>query len=383
MLRTKAILASAAFAALSCAAAFAQAKPAPDVVVFTNGDQMTGKFERFVGGSIVFKSDITGEQTIGLDKIKELHSATPFVAIKKKTHKQVETTHGAVSVEGKNIVLTPESGAPETIPAADLAFLIDEPTYQKEMSQHIGFFSGWNGTVTGGAAIVRSTTTSTTFTAGVGLIRAIPSVPYLPARNRTTFNLSETYGKQDAPTIPPTTPATPDAITKTNIFHADAERDQYLTAKRLYVLGTASFDHNYSLGLQSQQIYGGGLGWTPIKTPKQTLDLKGDVHYEMQTFFAAPGVAMQADVHLFGSTFTESYTRNLPKGMVFTESGDFLPGWTEMHAYSANGTATLTLPVWKRLAANVSTTDNYINNPSPYYKHNSYQFTTGLSYTLH
>ena len=36
------------------------AKPAPDVIVFTNGDQLTGALERGVGNSVVFKpSELT------------------------------------------------------------------------------------------------------------------------------------------------------------------------------------------------------------------------------------------------------------------------------------------------------------------------------------
>ena len=33
------------------------AAPAPDVIIFTNGDQLTGKLLREVGGSVTFHSD--------------------------------------------------------------------------------------------------------------------------------------------------------------------------------------------------------------------------------------------------------------------------------------------------------------------------------------
>src|SRR5271154_904619 len=59
------------------------AKPAPDVIVFTNGDQLTGTLVRGVGNSVVFKSDIVGEVTVSMDKVKELHSNGNFVALKK------------------------------------------------------------------------------------------------------------------------------------------------------------------------------------------------------------------------------------------------------------------------------------------------------------
>ncbi len=53
-------------------------KPAPDVIVFTNGDQLTGTLERADGDSFVFKSDIVGEVTVSADKIKELHTSGKY-----------------------------------------------------------------------------------------------------------------------------------------------------------------------------------------------------------------------------------------------------------------------------------------------------------------
>ena len=57
-------------------------KPEPDVIVFTNGDQLTGTLERATGDSFVFKSDVVGEVTVSADKIKELHANGKFVALK-------------------------------------------------------------------------------------------------------------------------------------------------------------------------------------------------------------------------------------------------------------------------------------------------------------
>ena len=35
-------------------------KPAPDVLVFSNGDQLTGRLERAIGDSVLFNSDMAG-----------------------------------------------------------------------------------------------------------------------------------------------------------------------------------------------------------------------------------------------------------------------------------------------------------------------------------
>lgn len=354
---------------------------APDVLVFTNGDQLTGHFVRAEGGSVIFKSDMAGELTVSLDKVKELRSSSDFVALRKSEKKQPVTTTGAVRVEAGNVVITPANAPEETIASKDLAFLIDQSTYNKEVASQPGFLHAWTGTVTAGASLVRSTQNATTFTGGAALVRAIPTVPYLAPRNRTSVDVIETYGKQTSPVIPPTTPATT-VVVQTSIFHADAERDQYLSSK-FFALADASFDHNYAQGLQLQQIYGAGVGYTAFKTARQELDFKGDAHYEKQRYFSVtPGVAAAPSVNVFGSTFTESYLRNLPRKMVFTEVGNYLAGWTDLDVYSANVSATLALPVYKRFSASFNVTDNYLNDPAPFYKKNSFQFTSGVTYTL-
>src|SRR3569832_416250 len=55
--------------------------PAPDTIIFTNGDQLTGTLERSVGSSVIFKSDMAGEITVSLDKVKELRSTGSFAVL--------------------------------------------------------------------------------------------------------------------------------------------------------------------------------------------------------------------------------------------------------------------------------------------------------------
>ena len=258
----------------------------------------------------------------------------------------------------------------------NLAYIVDSATYGKEVMNNPGIWHGWNGSISGGATLIRSTQIGSNYNAGVSLIRAIPTVPYLPARTRTTFNLLETYGKLTQPVIPQTTPPSPDSVAKSNIFHADAEHDRYFSP-RVYALIETAFDHNYAQGLNLQQIYGAGLGWTVLQSPVQQLDVKTDVHYERQSF-QAPTVSQ----NLIGSTFGEAYHRNLPAKLIFTESGSYIQSWNVFHAYSAVAAAGLQLPVYKRFSLNVSALDNFLNNPAFGYKKNSFQFVMAVVYTL-
>ena len=235
-----------------------------------------------------------------------------------------------------------------------------------------GFFHGWNGALTAGATEIAATQDTTTFNGGVALVRAIPDVPWLSPRNRTTADFTGSYGKISSP-------GQPDV--KTAIYHADAERDEYFT-ERVYALGNVAFDHNFSQSLDLQQIYGGGIGWTVLKQPKQTLDLKATVQYEKQQFInAAPG----ENQNLIGSTFAAIYTRKLPANIFFTQQLAYIPAWNNLHAYSVNEINTFALPVYKRLSISLGTIDSYLNNPPltvPATKRNSFQFTAGVTYNL-
>ncbi|WP_433983740.1 DUF481 domain-containing protein [Tunturiibacter empetritectus] len=357
----------------------APAKPAPDVIIFTNGDQLTGTLERATGDSFVFKSDIVGEITVTADKIKELHTGGKFVALKNgEKVTRTSKTPGTITYQDNAISLADESSSStvETVPVKDLSVLIDGATYAKEVTGNPGIFQDWTGGISGGVTLVESTQTGQTFTAAVNLIRLVPSVDFLPTRTRDTVNVLESYGKLTQPVIPQTTPPTPDSVAKSNIFHADAEHDKYFTP-RLYGLVGLSYDHNFAQGLNLQQIYGAGIGYTVFKTPVQEFDVKADVHYERQNF-----VPPTASTDLIGSSFTELYHRTLPRKILFTESGTFIPAWNDPSIYSAIFEAGLQMPTYKRLSVNLGLQDNYLSNPAFGYKDNSFQFITGVTYSL-
>jgi hypothetical protein len=394
-------LALATISAFAAAQTSAPAKPAaPDVLIFTNGDQLTGHVVNASGGNLVFQSDMAGSLTIPFAKIKELRAGekpVEFAVLKKgvQVNRRTPAPEGTLSIADRNVhiardgVATNPDAASEsvTIPAAEVNVIVPRAEFDKEVNGHRSFTEGWNGAVTGGATLVRSTTSANTFTAAVNLVRAMPTVSWLAPRNRTAIDITETYGKNTSPgAIPQTTPPAPNVITLSSIFHADAERDEYFSA-RFYALGDTSFDHNYAQGLSLQQVYGGGIGWTPIKAPKQQLDLKADLHYETQAYLSTsingePAVATPS-TQLIGSTISEAYHRNLPHRMLFTETANILPAFNNANDYSYNISGILALPVFKRLSASFTTTDNYLNDPAAGYKKNSYQFVTGVTYTLH
>jgi hypothetical protein len=346
---------------------------AQDVLEFDNGEKLIGKFERSNGGSVTFKSDTLGQITADWSKVKELHSAEIFAVVPKGVELQQKNAdlskipEGAITVADQKITVTPVLGQPKTVSIPDVEHVETKSSFDRAVLDHHGFFTDWRGEVTAGAALVEATQQSRTFTGAINLVRTAPDEDWLRRRERTTVNFTAAYGilKQ---------PATP--TVKTEIFHADAERDEYFSAST-FAFAQAAFDHNFSQGLDLQQSFGGGIGWSAIKRANQNLDLKGGVTYVRQNF-----AAVSADQNLTGSIFEEDYQRGLRRGIKFKQQLIFTPAWNNPDALTGIGNALLTMPVYKRTNFTLGVIDNYLHDPPPGFKKNSFQATMGLTYML-
>ena len=119
--------------------------------------------------------------------------------------------------------------------------LVDADTFDKAVNHPPSLLQGWGGTGSAGASLVRATQNSTTFNGGISLERSTPRVDWLPPRSRSSIDYNQTFGT----VTQPQTATTAYSQVKTNIFHAEAERDQYFS-RRAYGFGSVTFDHNFS-----------------------------------------------------------------------------------------------------------------------------------------
>jgi Protein of unknown function, DUF481 len=347
-------------------------KPGPDVVIFTDGEKIIGHLERANDSSVVFKSDMVGEITIDWSKIQELRSPEKFAVIPKgvklRNSKDLgKAAQGTVVVTDQKVQLNRGAqNRPETIPVSNVAAVVPAPAFERAF-QNTGFLNGWKGGATGGISLTEATQKNQTYTAALNIVRAVPSENWLDVRNRTIFDLNEAYGKLSQPGSP--------AI-KTSLFHLDAEQDHYLSP-RLFVFGQAAFDHSFSQGLDLQQTYGGGIGFVVFKQVNQELDVKASADYIDQQFTAS-----NLNKKLFGTIFGETYVRKFARGILLNEQGSITPTWNDTSAYSAFVSAGLTFPVYHHFGLTLGTLDNFLNDPPPGFKKNSFQFTAGATYSF-
>ena len=351
----------------SWALAQAPAKPEPDTLVLNDVEKLIGHFVRSTGGSVRFKSDVLGELNVDWSKVKELHTSGQYAVIPKAVRlgRHPDTSgvsEGTLTEADQKIEV-----AAKTLPVGDVAQVVDVATFNKDVKGQPSFLRDWHGTAALGASFVEATQNSRTITDAVALVRVVPGEDWLARRDRTAFDFSSSYGLVTQPNTP---------TVKTSIFHADAERDEYVSAS-IFAFGQALFDHNYSQGLDLQQTYVGGVGWSVYKRANDSLDLKAGISFVRQQFAGAT-----APKSLAGSAFDEKYLRKFFHGTTFAQELSVSPSWTDSRALSALGSAALALPVYKRFSVSTGVTDTFLNDPPPGFKKNSLQFTTAVTYVL-
>lgn len=366
-----ALLAAASLPMLMAFTLLAQSA-APDVIVFNNGDRLEGHFVRSTGKNVTFHSDAIGDLTIDWNKVKELQTSAKVAVIRKgvrirKRSDSAEVPQGTLAMSDQKLSLTPPPAtAPQPLPVGGVDVVIDAPAFQKATTRNPDLLQDWKGTVTLGAALVAATQNSRTFNGAVGLVRSEPTEDWLPSRDRTILDFSTSYGEVTQPSSP---------TLKTSIYHADAERDEYVT-QRVFAFGQADFDHNFSQGLTLQQTYSGGMGWTVLQAANQTLDLKAAGSYLRQQFGSGPNQS------LAGSVFSQHYNRKFLHGFVADQHLTYTPAWTNSRAWSAAFGTVFTMPVYKRLGASSTVMDNFLNDPPPGFKRNSFQVSLGATWSL-
>jgi len=367
-------VAVSALAVASVPSAYAADAAKPDVLVFSNGDTLTGKLDHESDGTVFFKSDNAGTMQVKWDKLKSLHTATPFAVIENgvdlRRHDLDHVPTGPLAIEGNTLTVDTTAGA-QQIPVKNIAYIVDEATFEKNILRGQGLLQGITGTVAAGISTVNSTQNSQSVNTSVILARVDPAVTWLPPSGRTLLNFNSNYGKVTQPNTP---------TVKTNIVHGELEQDEYFS-QRFYLLEQAVFDHNFSQGLDLQQLYGLGVGYTAIKSPVQQLDVKGVVDYTRQDFSAVPP-APATSTDIIGSSFGDSYIRKFTPKIVLTEVAAFNPAWNHPSDYSANASVGLAITAYKNFGFSVGLIDTYLNNPPVGFKGNSVQFNTGLTFAI-
>jgi Protein of unknown function, DUF481 len=361
----------AASALLAQAAAGSSPKTSPDVLLFKNGEKLVGQLESATGSSVTFKSEMAGLVTVEWSKVQELQTSDTFAVVPKgvtlrRANETSRVPRGTLTVRENRLEIAGQGGTPQHMPVADVSNVVNAAAFENAFRRH-SFFSDWKGGATLGISLTEATQKNQTISSALNFVRSVPTENWLDLRSRTTVEFAQAYGKLTQPNVP---------SVKTDLIHAGLEQDWYLNP-RVFAFARAVFDHSFSQGLDLQQRYGGGLGFVLLKGINEELDFKASLDYIDQRFQIA-----SLNQQLFGSSFSETYTKMFTRKILFNEQAGITPAWNNTNAYSAFASAALTFPVYRHFGLTISALDNFLNNPPPTFKKNSFQLTVGATYTF-
>jgi hypothetical protein len=329
-----------------------------DMLTFTNGDQLSGRLIRADSSTVVFNSAMLGEVAVPWNKIERLETSKPFVVVSRDNKKR----DGVLQIN-RQIIDVGDSTGHDSINLSDATFIIDPVTYQEKIAAEPHAWRAWTGNIKLGLNIVQATQSQRNYSGAITVTRVTPLLNWMAPRERTTLSFQGNYGKLTQPGV---------ATARTEIFHATAEQDEYLSP-RLFAYGSAVYDHNLAQSLSLQQAYGGGLGWKLIQDPAAQLEFKSDIHYTLQQF-DSPSIQN----NLIASSFSLLSMRKLPRSLIWTAGTSVTPAYNRTNAFQMSGTSGLTVPVYKLLSVELNVIDNFLNNPQPGFQRNSFQFSSGF-----
>ena len=341
-----------------------------DVLKLKNGDVINGTWERVVGGSLVFKSDVMGEITVDISKIESLETTTPAVALLPK----------GATVKGR-LEVTPQ-GKWQLVPSAPAAaqpveqFVAAYPEKKLaklERNMHAKPWQDWNGTTNLGYSLITGDTQSRSFNANVGATHILPNVPGMSVKWRSNFFLTALFSHAKSSGSP--------TEISSNTFSSGLRQDRLFESSN-FVFGLMQYDYIQPQGIKLRQTYGGGFGRDIIHNPKLDVSLLGGLTYvrtnlENTTAFPLPpgtSLLQNSAEALVG----EKVSAKLTKWLNLVHDINFYPNLSQTGEYRFDTSTALAVPLTKRLSFSISYVDFYLSNPLPGAHKNNATISTGL-----
>ncbi len=343
-------------------------KPEPDVLIFANGDKLTGKIQSADSAAVTFESEVAGSVKIPWAKVRELQSASTFVAIPKgvvlvRHSEPTGTLRGKLAINKQDLQLRGDTAAPaQALPLEKVETLIPESTFNEERKP-LKFSDNWHGRGAFGVELTRSTQDTLGFNTAFTAVRKDPSHTWEFAKSRDTLDLNYIQSKITSG----------GQSINISILTGLVERD-YMVKPRFYVSGIAYFERNSTQGLDLRTNYGGGPGYFLIWNEATLFDVFAGVRYSNQQLADS-----SYNRNIFGGRFGESLSHRFKNGASFSERATIYPAFNYAKGYFASFTTSLSFPVYKKLGVQISASDNYFNEPPPGFKKNSLQSSLGLS----
>jgi putative salt-induced outer membrane protein YdiY len=316
-----------------------------EVVVFKNGDRLSGHWKSIKGSDVLFKSEMLGDVTIPIAKISAFAAPEPVAVVTKAG----EIVHGRLSLSPAGSWRVTGPSTARAIPAQSVAAVIREKAYRQSVAERPAApWRGWKTQTDFGFSVQKGEQQTRTTSIGINAVRNQPAVPGLLSHWRTNFNLNVLLASTES------------GGTRIGANTVSGSlRQDYLFGPHDFLFGLAQMDKIQSQDLNLRQTYGGGLGHDLVSRKRLDLSLLAGTTFVNAKFF---GLARTNNIELLTG---EKLGSAIHKGLRIDHYVNFYTNLSDRGQFRFDSNTSLSLKLNSRLSLNASVADYYTSTAPP------------------
>jgi putative salt-induced outer membrane protein YdiY len=320
-----------------------------DIVVFKNGDRLSGKIETVADGKLTLSTESAGMVTIDMAHVDTFSTDAP---IKLQLNDGTVLSQKVNASRGGEV----ELAGSETIKGQPLALsalaAVNPPEKPKP---------AWTGNVTGG--YVQTTGNSETTNASVDL-----KLSRRTEDDRTTVSGYYLFGKEKT--------AGGQEQTSTDKWGVLGKYDYFLT-QRFYTFVNASYERDRVANLDARAIGGGGVGYQWFESPEMNFNTDAGLGF-MHEQYSNPTRTTNTVVGQLGDHFD----RKLTDTLTFLQDLRFYPDLKKPANFKVNASAELRAALTKTIYANFKVIMDHNSEPAAGAKKTDMTYIVGVGVTF-
>lgn len=325
-----------------------------DQITLKNGDRLTGKIVRSDGKTLVIKTDLAGEVTVGWEDITDVTSNTPLYI----TLPDGRTVAGLVTTSGDQLTVR-ETGGGSVAATRETVKTVRSEEEQQEFLRRLnpGWLEEWSGSADLGVALSSGNSDTTNIAFGLGLTRPT-------ANDKTSVYGAALYARDST---------SGEERTVANILRGGVRYDRDIN-RRWFGYGAADLERNELQDLNLRFVLGGGLGYHAIRSENTQLDILGGANWNKEYFDGDFNDRSSAEAQI-GQTLSHRFSPRVS----LKEQFFIFPNLTETGEYRMNFDTAIVTQVTSGIGWQLTLSDRYLSNPPFGLEKNDLLLTTGIT----
>lgn len=303
-----------------------------DIVVFTNGDRLSGKIKQLEDGRLVLESQVAGEIKIDMAKVQTFSSDEPV---------EIHFSDGTVI---KQRIL---SASPGRIGIRDAETLIAQDFELAKITKinpPAKPTPKWHGAVTAGLSSTHGNTSADRQNLGVDVTRR-------GENDRITLKADYARGRQEDPD-------TREKKTTEDWWRTKLKYD-YFVSKKWYVYGDTRYEKDNVAELDRRVVVGGGSGYQWLESEDMNFSTEVGLASLYEKFDNQTETNSEVSIQ-----FGYHFDKKLHKGITFINDLTYYPSTDKFSDYYLTSTAELRGSITKNMFTNFKVIFDYDATPA-------------------